>query len=40
MVEGRPGERGVGRLERLLTGGVSSGVAARAQFSVEIVRAA
>ena len=34
------GSRGVGRVERLLTGSVSSAVAARAHCSVEIVRLA
>jgi nucleotide-binding universal stress UspA family protein len=34
------GARGVGRVERLLTGSVSSAVAARAHCSVEIVRVA
>jgi nucleotide-binding universal stress UspA family protein len=32
------GARGIGRLERFLIGGVSSGVAARAHCSVEVVR--
>jgi nucleotide-binding universal stress UspA family protein len=32
------GARGMGRLERFLIGGVSSGVAARARCSVEVVR--
>jgi nucleotide-binding universal stress UspA family protein len=32
------GARGIGRLERFLLGGVSSGVAARAHCSVEVVR--
>jgi nucleotide-binding universal stress UspA family protein len=34
------GARGLGRVERLLTGSVSSAVAARAHCSVEIVRGA
>ncbi len=34
------GARGVGRVERLLTGSVSSAVAVRAHCSVEIVRVA
>jgi len=38
--EGRVGARGVWRVERLLTGGVSSAVAARAHGSVEVVRVA
>ena len=33
------GARGMGRLERFLIGSVSSGVAARAHCSVEVVRA-
>jgi nucleotide-binding universal stress UspA family protein len=32
------GARGIGRLERFLTGSVSSAVAARAHCSVEVVR--
>jgi nucleotide-binding universal stress UspA family protein len=38
--EGRVDARGVWRAERLLTGGVSSAVAARAHCSVEVVRVA
>ena len=34
------GARGAGRVERLLTGSVSSAVAARARCSVEIIRSA
>ncbi|HMB28595.1 MAG TPA: hypothetical protein VKS99_10840 [Blastocatellia bacterium] len=38
--EGRVGARGVWRVERLLTGGMSSTVAARAHGSAEVVRVA
>src|SRR6266545_6385674 len=40
VIIGVVGSRGVGRVERLLTGSVSSAVAARAHCSVEIVRVA